>query len=216
MSSRESESDIRRCAVAAAAWLVTCCAAVCVAALGILSVGKLRSAVEIESSYVALVVAQAVFLVFIWPLFESRGASGRDGGLPGLCVRLAVLFVLSLPLLLLTLRTREIGLGAVVWSQVLVFLMGVTAGVAVRLPGAVSWYMPCAFLLSAVVPLAAYMLFEEGRVSAVWAGAVSPPWAAAAVASGGGRLAPLLIFACLGVGVSLVFLRARVVAPDQG
>lgn len=216
MSSSERESDIRRCAVAAAAWLVTCCAAVCVSALGILSVGDLHSPVEIENSYVALVVAQAIFLVFIWPLFESRGGSGRDGGLLGLCVRLVVLFVLSLPLLLLTLRTREVGLGAVVWSQVLVFLIGVTAGVAVRLPGAASWYVPCAFLLSAVVPLAAYMLLEEGQVSAAWAGAVSPLWAAGAVASGGGRLAPLLVFACLGAGVSLVFLRVRVAPPDQG
>ena len=120
-----------------------------------------------------------------------------------------------MPLILLTLRTRETGVTTLMWSQGLVLIIGVTAGAAVRLRDAVSWYYPAAFLLSAVVPLAAYLLREEGGVPTAWAGVVSPFWAAGVVASGARGLAPLIVFACLGVGALLALLFSRGPATEQ-
>ncbi len=206
MVSHQHKPNVRRYAAAVVAWLATCCAAVCVAMLGALSVGDLTSANEIETSFIALVVGQALFVVFVWPLFERRVA---DDGLLGLAARLLALLALSLPLVLLTLRTAEVRIASVVWSQVLIFLMGLASGVAVRLPRSLSWYMPSAFLLSAVVPLAAYMLIEASGVAVGWAVGISPLWAAGAVASGAALLVPLLVFAGLGAAawVSLKLMR---------
>ena len=209
MPSHQHKLIIRRTGAAVVAWLGTCCTAVCVSILGALSVDGSISAVEIETSFVTLVVGQALFVVFVWPLFELRVASDGKNDLPGLAGRLLALLALSLPLVLLTLRTAEVRAWPVVWSQVLIFVMGLASGVAVRLPRSVSWYMPSAFCLSAVVPLAAYMLIEEGGVSVRWAIGISPLWAAGAVASGAALLAPLLVFAGLGAAawVSLRLVR---------
>ncbi len=128
---------------AAMAWLAVCAAAVAVPVLGLFSVSRLRSPVEIESSYVALVAGQAFFLVFIWPLFER----GAGGSILGVGVRLAGMLILSVPLVFLTLRFSEVVLGDVIWSQLLLVFIGVGAGTLVRLPGSVSWYYPGAFLL---------------------------------------------------------------------
>ena len=216
LTSRQDKPIVRRYGAAAVAWLATCCAAVCVSMLGTLSIGDSISSAEIETSFIALVVGQALFMVFVWPLFERRVANDGENDLPGLGARLLALLALSLPLVLLTLRTAEVRAGSVVWSQVLIFVMGLASGVAVRLPRSVSWYMPSAFLLSAVVPLAAYLLVEEGGVSAGWAVGVSPLWAAGAVASGAALLVPLLVFAGLGAAAGLSLLLARVAPSDQG
>lgn len=209
MVPHQDKSAVHRCGAAVVAWLATCCAAVSVALLGLLSVEGLTSAVEIGNSFIALVVGQALFMVFVWPLFERRVADDGENGLPGLAVRLLALLALSLPLVLLTLRTAEVRVGSIMWSQVLVFVMGLASGAAVRLPRSVSWYMPSAFLLTAVVPLAAYMLIEEGGVSTGWAVGISPLWAAGAVASGAALLVPLLVFAGLGAAAWLPLLLVR-------
>lgn len=216
MSSSRHRPAVRRYVAAAAVWLAICCAAVCAATLGVLSVEDTVSPVEIEGAFMALVVGQALFMIFLWPLFERRLASDGENGLPGLLIRLATLLILSLPLALLTLRTSEVRAAPLVWSQVLILLMGAMSGMAVRLPRSVSWYLPSAFLLSAVVPLAAYLLIEEAGGSAAWAVAVSPVWAAGAVASGAAGTAPLLVFACLGAAAWVSRLLVRAVPPDEG
>ena len=202
-------------------WLVVCSGAACLALLGLLSVERLRSPVEIESTYVALVVGQAFFLVFLWPLFEYRSPPGpRVESVCGAGARLVGLLFLSTPLIVLSLRTSEAALTVVLRSQALVLLVGLTAGAAVRLPGFVLWYYPSAFFASAVVPFAAYLLSEEGGVSVGWAAVISPLWAAGAAASGEPSSAALVLFACLGCSaVVAVFLfrrrAARAVDADQ-
>jgi hypothetical protein len=148
-------------------------------------------------------------MVFVWPLFERRVADDGENDLLGLAVRLLALLALSLPLVLITLRTAEIRVASVVWSQALIFVMGLASGVAMRLPRSLSWYMPSAFLLSAVVPLAAFMLIEASRIPVGWAVGISPLWAAGAVASGAAWLVPMLVFAGLGAAacVSLRLVR---------
>ncbi len=215
MASSANRPELRRWRGAAVAWLATCGAAVGLALLGLLSVGSERSSVEIENAYAALVVGQALFVVFVWPLFERPRSDAERDGLAGLCVRLAALFVLSLPFVILALTTRAVDVTVVVWSQALVMLMGLAAGSAIRLPSAETWYLPSAFVLSAVLPLAAYLLLEEGRVPAGWGAAVSPLWAAGAVASGGERLVPLVVFACLGAVLAAARLFAGAPAPDR-
>jgi hypothetical protein len=219
LSGGKSERGYARWTGAAMLWLAVCCATTCVALLGLLSVERLPSPVEIESAYPALVVGQAFFLVFLWPLFERPGRRGGEGAW-GAAARLLGLFLLSAPLIVVALRTSETGLPAVIRSQLLVLLIGVTVAAVIRLPGSVSWYYPAAFLLSAVVPLAAYLLYEEGGVSTAWAAAISPFWASGSVAAGGGFMPPLAVFACLGCGAlgALAFVRlgaARAVRPDQ-
>jgi hypothetical protein len=197
---------------AAAAWLVTCAAALSVAVLGLLSVERLRSPVEIGAAPVALVVGQVFFLIVLWPLFERRAAQ-RD--LAGALARLASLLLLSAPLVVLAARLAEVDAWALVRSQVLVLMLGVTAAGAVRLPRFVTWYYPTVFLLSAVVPFAAYLLYQEGRVATGWAEPVSPLWAAGNVAAGMGSAAPLIVFGCVGVAsiVAALLSAALLSAP---
>jgi len=181
-------------------WLVVCAAAVCVATLEVFSVEGWRSSVEIENATVALVIGQTFFLVVIWPLFEHRARGARVlADAAGAAGRLAGMLVLTTPLLLLTLRTSEVGAGAVIRSQVLLLVIGIAVWAALRLPGATAWYYPAAFVLSAVVSFAAYLLREEGGLSPAWATPISPFWAAGAVVSGEAFLPPLIVFASLGV-----------------
>ena len=217
MSPEEKRPGSGQWAGAAVSWLAVCCAAVCVAVLGLLSVERPErrwsSPVEIENAYVALAVGQTFFLVFILPLFEKRWRHSRSAGdLGSLAVRIVGLLVLSSPLVLLTLRTCETGWAAALRSQALLLLMGLTVGLAVRMPRAVSWYYPGAFLLSAAVPLAAYLLREEGGVPTGWARVVSPFWAAGSAACGGEVAGPLIFFGCLGAAALLLL---RTGAPEQ-
>jgi len=189
--------------------------------LGLLSVEGLRSAVEIESAYVALVAAQVFFLVLLWPRFERRAVTGPPlESLAGAAARLAGLVLLSVPLIFVALRTSEAGPATVLRSQALIVFIGIIAGAAVRLPGAAVWYYPAAFLVSAVVPLVAYLLLEEGGLSTRWAESISPFWAAGAAAAGARRVAPLIVFAgvavaALGVALWAGLRGARAAHPDQ-
>ena len=214
MASNNDSSRLPRWRGAAIAWLVTCCAAVCVSDLGLLSVGPTRSGVEIENAYAVLVVGQALFVVFVWPLFD-RPRRGGGGGLAGAFIRLIALLVLAVPFVLIAARTQVVGVGTIVRSQALVLLLGFSAGVAIRLPDAVSWYLPSVFGLSAVVPFTAYLLLEEGGVPPGWGEAVSPLWAAGSAASGGGRWLPLVVFAGLGVALTTVRMVVGRVGPNH-
>ncbi len=200
MPSGISRQDSRRWTAVVTVWLVVCAAAVCVATLEVFSVEGWRSSVEIENATVALVIGQTFFLVVIWPLFEHRARGARVlADAAGAAGRLAGMLVLTTPLLLLTLRTSEVGAGAVIRSQVLLLVIGIAVWAALRLPGATAWYYPAAFVLSAVVSFAAYLLREEGGLSPTWATPISPFWAAGAVVSGAAFLPPLIVFASLGV-----------------
>ena len=181
---------------AATAWLITCAAALSVAALGLLSVERLRSPVEIGAAPVALVVGQVFFLIILWPLFERRAVRG---GLRDALVRLASLMLLSAPLVLLTARLAEADARALVRDQALVLMLGVSVAGAVRLPRFTTWYYPVVYVISAVVPFVAYLLQEEGGVVAGWASSFSPFWAAGSVAAGAGSVVPLIVFGCVGV-----------------
>ncbi len=214
MWSGEKSAGFGLWAGAAMVWLAVCSAAVCVALLGVLSVERLRSPVEVEASYVALVVGQVFFLVFLWPLFERRHVEGRFCGVAAACARLVGMLLLSAPLVLVTLRTAEADFADVTGSQLVVLFIGMSGGALIRLPGARRWYYPGAYFVSAAVPLAAYLLYEEGGHSPCWAAAVCPFWAAGGVASGAPLLAPLLVFGCLACG-AVFGLLWRAGAADQ-
>jgi len=198
--------------VAAMLWLALCAAAISVAMLGVLSVERERSAVDIENSYAALVVGQTFFLVFLWPLFERRALNGpATHQIAGSLTRLAGLLILSVPFILLALRVSETPAAWVIRSQALLLFIGVAAAAAVRLPGAVAWYYPAAFVLSALVPLAAYLLREEGRVPTAWAAAVSPFRASGGAAAGLEAAAPFIVFGALAAVTlaAVLFFRSR-------
>jgi hypothetical protein len=186
--------------LAAVLWLAVCAGALGLAMLGLLTVpasearSGLRSPVEIEHAAVALVVAQAFFLLFLWPLSERRRRARGVRAAFGAVLRVVALLALSAPLLLLARRTTPTGAWALGWSQGLVLLLGIGAGAAARLRGAVAWYYPFVFLWSAGLPFAAYVLRSQGGVDASWAGAVSPLWGVARVAEGGPPWGPLGAF----------------------
>jgi len=166
----------------------------------VLSAEGRRLHVGPENATAALVIGQVLFLVAIWPLFEHRARrAGMLADAAGAAGRLVGMLVLAAPLLLLTVRTCDVGAGAVVGSQVLLLAVGIAVWAALRLPGALCWYYPGAFMLSAVVPFAAYLLLEECGLSPAWAAAVSPFWSAGAVVSGAPLVPPLVFFASLGV-----------------
>jgi len=194
---------------AAITWLAVCGLAVATAVLGLLSVERLRSPVEIEGAYVALVVGQAFFLIFLWPLFERGRRNGAWRDAAGLDVRLVALLALCVPFVLIARRTATVPFAVVARSQGLVVLLGLAAGIAARLPGARVWYYPGAFVLSAGVPLAGYLLHEEGGVSLAWAASVSPLWAAGATAAGTASPAPLIVFGGLACGALLCLALIR-------
>jgi len=216
LTSGHDKPKPRRWAAAAVLWLAVCAAAAAVAVLGVLSVERLRSPVEIDSAYVALVVAEAFFLVFLWPFFERR-AGGESFGevVAGAAARLVGLLFLATPLIVLATRLCETPPLAVVRSQAMVFLIGVAVAVAVRLPGAVLWYLPAAFLLSAGVPFASYLLREECGIPVAWAATLSPLWASGAAAAGSPSHASFIVFACLGAGALLALALSRRGAPEQ-
>ncbi len=215
------ETDGRRRIIAeAAVWLLFCAGAVCVAVLGLLSVGRLRSPVEIGRSYPALVVAQAFFLFLVWPIF--RGAGEPEGEPPGrsvlgLLARLVGLLVLAAPIAVVAMRTADVTAGQVLWSQAFVFLLGVVAGAGCRLPGAKLWYYPAALFLAGIAPFLAYLLREEGDLSMRWAGLISPIWAAGSVAAGGEVLWRMVVFGGLAAAAVLVWLwrLRRTAGPDH-
>lgn len=203
----------RRWVAAAVVWLVVCGGVACAAIVGLLSVKRLASPVEIENTYGALVAAQAFFLVFLWPLFE-RAPLDRESparGVSGLLVRLVGLLVLAVPLVLIAVRTGDVSTAGVLWSQAFLLLVGVSAGAACRLPGAGVWYYPAAFLVAGVVPLLGYLLREEGGLSTEWAAVTSPLWAAGSLAAGGRVLWRMLVYGALAVGATagLFVLGAR-------
>lgn len=200
-----------RWVAAAVAWLVVCGVAVCVAVLGLLSQRRLRSPVEIESAYAALVSGQTFFLVFLWPLFEwSREEAGWVWGVGDALVRLLGLFLLSAPLVLVAVQPTVVRTSDVMASHAVLFLVGAAVAIALRLPGSVAWYYPSAFFLSAAVPLGAYLLRELGNVPTEWAAALCPFWAVGRAASGGRWLASALTFAALaGLGMAGLLQSAR-------
>ncbi len=213
-------SGRRRVIAEAAVWLLCCAGAVCVAVLGLLSVGRLRSPVEIGRSFPALVVAQAFFLFLIWPIFW--GAAEPEGDSPvraaiGLLARLVGLLVLAAPIVVVAMRTADVTAGQVLWSQAFVFLLGVTAGAGCRLPGAKLWYYPAALFLAGIVPFLAYLLREEGDLSMRWAGLISPVWAAGSVAAGGEVLWRMAVFGGLAAVAVLLWLwhLSRAAGPDH-
>lgn len=200
----------RRCMLPAALWLAVGAAAVSVASLGLLSTERHPSPVEIGNSSVALIVAQAFFLVFLWPLFEREATRAPNrAGLGDAAIRLLALILLGVPLLLLTLRTAEMDTGAILRGQLFLLVLGIAVAALVRLPAAVLWYYPAAFLISAAVPFAAYLLREEGDVAASWAASISPLWAAGRIVSGAANWAPLTLFALLAAASSAALLVRR-------
>lgn len=216
MTSGQDKPKSGRWAAAAVLWLAVCAAAVTIAVLGVLSVERLRSPVEIENSYVALVAAEAFFLVFLWPFFERRTAGGNFSEvLTGAGARLIGLLLLATPLVILATRLCETSTPTLVRSQAMIFLIGVAVASTVRLPGAGLWYMPAAFLLSAGVPFIGYLLREECGIPTAWAAVVSPLWASGAAAAGSPRFVSLIVFACLGAGALLALALSRHGAPEQ-
>jgi hypothetical protein len=198
-------------------WLAVCAVSLCVAQLELLSVERLRSPVNIESSFAALVVGEVFFLVFFWPLFERRfPARPFAGQLAGGLVRLLALLVLAIPFVLLARRVAEVPLRQALMSQGLLVLVGAAVWGAVRMPGARRCYYPLAFLLTAVVPLAAYVLREEGGVPMGWAAAISPVWAAGGVAADVRGAAPFILFGVLaGLALGARGLAGRAVSGPE-
>ncbi len=221
MAPEKPQCEVAAWAGAAVLWLAVCAAALSLALLGLLSVPHERSPVEIENSCTALVAGQVFFILFLWPLFERRAQGGPvTVQLAWAVVRLVALLTLSAPFILIALQTSAAGAGAVIRSQCLFVVLGVAVAAAVRLPRAGSWYYPAMFVLSGVVPFAAYLLRETARVSTGWAGAVSPFWASGVVSAGGQWGGPLIIFAALAavsVGALLVLGSRcrRPVVPEE-
>ena len=215
---RAKGSEFRLWAGAAMLWLAVCAGAVSAALLGLLSIDRpdkvLRSPVEIEHAFIALVAGQAFFLVFLWPLFEHPAATRAETrGLLGAVTRLTGLLLLSAPLVLVARQTSSVGAGDVLRSQALLWVGGVAVAAALRLPGARAWYYPAACFLSGVVPLAAYLLREEGELPADWAAVLSPLWATGAAAAGATSVAALILFATLAAGAVLLGLFLRPSPP---
>ena len=205
-------------AASAMLWLVVAAAAVCIALLGLLSVRRLTSPVEIENAYVALVVAQAFFLLMLWPLFEHRAPHAPLGrSLAEMLTRLAGLMLLALPLVAVTSRTTQLSTGQILRSQALLMTLGAAVGVALRLPGARIWYYPAAYLLSAGVPFIAWVLYETGGPTPLaWASALCPVWACGAAAAGTRALLPTAVFAGLALlGLAWLALARTRRSPDQ-
>ncbi len=179
-------------------WLAVCAAAVSAASLGLLSTARHPSPVEIENSSVTLIVAQTLFLVFLWPLFERETLRADNTvGLAEAALRLLGMILLGIPFLLLTLRTAEMATGDILRGQLFLLVLGIAVAALVRLPDAALWFYPVAFFVSAAVPFTAYLLREEGDVAASWAASVSPPWAAGRIVSGTAGWTPMVLFAFL-------------------
>jgi hypothetical protein len=194
--SKQSPRSLSGVWLGAALWLATCLAAFGIAVLGLLSTERLRSPVEIEAAPAALAVGQVFFLMVLWPLFERRA---DRGDLLGGLARLAALMLLSAPLVLLSSTLTAVGARELLLGQLLVAVLGVLVVSTVRLPRFHTWYYPALFLMSAVVPFAAYLLLETGGVSTSWAVPISPFWATGAVVAGtADGLNPLLAFGLLG------------------
>jgi len=209
MSADDNRAMLGRWLKTAAVWVVVCAGSVCAALLGVLSVERLRSPVDIQNAYVVLVIAQTFFMIFLWPLFVRAGSWWNTA------VQLVALFALAVPLILVTLRTSDVRVGSVLGSQALVLLFGVTAAAAMRMPGRRLWFYPAAFVLSAVAPLVAYASLELGGLSASWAARVSPFWAVGDVAAGGRPLVPLLIFGGLAVAMLVALRGLRLSSADH-
>ena len=127
MSADDNRAMLGRWLKTAAVWVVVCAGSVCAALLGVLSVERLRSPVDIQNAYVVLVIAQTFFMIFLWPLFVRAGSWWNTA------VQLVALFALAVPLILVTLRTSDVRMGSVLGSQALVLLFGVTAAAAIRM-----------------------------------------------------------------------------------
>jgi hypothetical protein len=183
-----------------------------VAVLGLLSVERLKSPVEIESAGVALVVGQAFFLVVVWPWFERRASAPGARSLADAVARLVGLLVLSVPFFLIARHVATFPLADFARSQAVVFGVGCAVLLAVRLPGWETWYFPAAFGLSAVLPFAAYLLHEEAGYSSAWASSLSPLWASGRAAAGGPILGSLVALGAI-TAVELVVLACR---PARG
>lgn len=118
-----------------------------------------------------LVAAEIAFVLFAWPFLE-RGR-GRTA------VRAALLGALALPLALMAENMSAAGAGALIRGQVLVFALAalvsaLRAGEARRAPA----YLLVAALLSAGLPLAAFLVREFGGADLGWLVLFSPVWAA--------------------------------------
>lgn len=202
----------RRWILAPVIWLAVCAAAVSVASLGVFSTARYTSPVEIQNSSVALVVAQTLFLIFLWPLFEFNAPprTCNPAGLGEAVLRLLGLILLGVPFFLLTLRTAEMAGGAILRGQLFLFVLGIAVAAFVRLSGAAMWYYPAAFFVSAALPFVAYLLREEGDIAASWAASVSPPWAAGRIVSGTADWTPLILITILAAtGVATLFVGSR-------
>ena len=142
-----------------------------------------------------LVAAEILFVLFAWPFLE-RGR-GRTA------VRAALLGALALPLALMAENISAAGVGALIRGQVLVFALAafvsaLRAGEARRAPA----YVFSAALLSAGLPLAAFVARELGGVGLEWLVLFSPVWAA--VDAGRGSVLLLACFAAAGAAVLIV------------
>ena len=150
------------------------------------------------SLHAILVAAEVVFVLFAWPFLE-RGR-GRTA------VRAALLGVLALPLALMTENISAAGAGALVRGQVLVFALAalvsaLRAGEARRAPA----YLFVAALLSAGLPLAAFLVREFAERDLAWLALFSPVWAAVET----GRWTSLLLTAFAAAGAALLMALER-------
>lgn len=193
---------------AASAWLICCTLPVAIIFFG--HVAKFPAPAGIESAFPALVAGQIFFALFLWPIFERKFNEGFLRGLHISAFWLAGLLILSIPLVILARRTSDVSLPRAISAEALVFLIGMISSGAVRLPAWQRWFYPLAFVWSAVLPYAAYWLYEGGAVT-VWAAAGTPFWAALTIVVGE-ITAPITVFATITVAV---IIAANLFQPDK-
>jgi hypothetical protein len=149
-----------------------------------------------DNLFVAFTEAQVGFVVLLWPLFLGNEAPAAA------FVRLGALVVLASPLLLVAANVSDAGAGTLIRTQLLVAALG---GFAVALgatlgSGAAPGYYLGAFVLSALVPFAAFLSHEFGGPDLSGLSLVSPFWAAARPSFG-----PAALFG----GLAVALLAAR-------
>jgi len=162
-------------AAAGIAFLAVCAAAVAACVAGVFSSENYRAFTEIENTYRGLIAAELFFVIFVWPLFSRRaGATGAPA--------LAMLLVLSVPLVLIAVSVSNVSAAQVLRTQSLLFAVGAAAVAACKLmrrageqPG--RFYYLAAAALAGALPLAQFVLLDVAGRGLQWLSCFSPFWA---------------------------------------
>jgi len=172
------------------AWMGLTCGTLLAGIGGMLPFGL--GAIGPEAAFLGLIEAELFFVTVVWPFFMPRlllpeaAAAVRTAGPGGephlLILQIGVMFVVALPLALVSQNLSQIEAGEFFRAQVLVGAIACFVTVLLDRPAAArirSWYFLGFFTVSALFPFLGFLSGEVERGQGLgFLAAVSPFWAA--------------------------------------